>query len=128
MILDIDVHDDAVRRRTGLVGDPHPLEIPEIVEATLGAVDENLVVGVALAHVELAADHVVTGARVAANLDPLDVDVRPLFDDVAEVDGLSSGVAGPDGADQRERIAPASHLDGDVLQGTLDRIRVIGRA
>ena len=129
LILDIHVHDDAVRRRAGLVGDPHPLEVAEIVEATLGAVDENLVVGVALADVELAADDVVTGAGVAANVDPLDVDARPLLDDVAEVDRCwVAGSRAPTGRTCANGIAAASHLGGDVLQRALDLVRVVDRA
>ena len=110
MILHVHVHDDAVGRGARLVGDADPLEVAEIVEAALGPVDENLVVGVALAHVELAADDVVAGPAVPADVDALDIDARPFLDHVAELDRAGRRIAGADGADLREGIAAASHL------------------
>ena len=81
LILDRDHDDDTVGRRTRLVGDRHFLEVTEIVQPPFGTIDDRLVIGVALADIELAADDVVTGARIAANVDSLDVDARAFVDD-----------------------------------------------
>ena len=84
------------------------LEIAEIVEAALGAVDEHPVVGVAFAEIELAADDVIAGAGVAAHVDPLDIDARSVLDHVAEVDRLGRGIARADRTDLREGVAFAA--------------------
>ena len=118
----------AVGRGTRLVGDADRLEIAEIVEAALGAIDEHLVVGVAFAEIEFAADDVVAGAGVAAHVDALDIDARSFLDHVAEVDGLGRGIAGADRTNLGERVAVAGRIGGHVLQGLLNRVRVVDRA
>src|SRR5690606_31983583 len=61
-------------------GDIDGLEEAEIVEAALGPRNHDLVEGVALAHVELAADDIVTRTIVAADLDALDIGANTLVD------------------------------------------------
>ena len=128
MILDIDIHDDAVGSRARLVRDADSLEIAEIVEPALGAVDQDLVVGVAFADLELATDDVVSRARVAADVDALDIDARPFLDDVAELDRARCRVALADRADLRKGVTAPRHLGRHVLERALDLIGVVDRA
>ena len=91
LVLDLHRDDDAVGGRPLRVGDLDLLEEPEAVQAALGLVDQHLVVGVALAELELAADDVVAGAGVALDDDALDVDARALVD--GEGDRHGAGTA-----------------------------------
>src|SRR5215207_3673924 len=125
LVFDLDVDDDAVGRGAGLVRDPDLLEIAEVVETALGAVHQHLVVGIALTDIELAADYVVARPGVAADVDALDVDVRPLLDDVAERDGLGRGVAMTDRAHLRKGVSAAGEISGDFSQRALDGLRVV---
>ncbi len=73
---EVHVEDYAVGRRTRPALDVHRLEEAQHLQATLGLVDHQRVVGIALGQAELPADHVVVGAQVAADVDALDVDAR----------------------------------------------------
>src|SRR5207253_620148 len=68
LLLHVDVEDDAVGGRARLLGDLDALEVIQVLQAPLGAIDQHLVEGVALGDLELAPDHVLAGARVAANV------------------------------------------------------------
>ena len=80
LLFHVDIEDDAVGRRARLVGDLHVLEVVEVLQPPLGAVDQRAVVGVAFGDIELAPDDVVARARVAADIDALDVGARALLD------------------------------------------------
>jgi len=54
LLLDLDVDDDAVGSRTRLLGDFDALEVIQVLQAPLGAIDQYLVEGVALGDFELA--------------------------------------------------------------------------
>ena len=77
----------------GLGRDLHRLEVAEVLQAPLGAIDQRAVVGIALGDIELAADHVVAGARVAAHIDALDVGVRAFIDHENDIDSAALEVA-----------------------------------
>ena len=128
LVLDVDVDDHPVRRRARLVRDAHLLEVAEVVEPALGAVDQHLVVGVAFADIELAADDVVARAGVAADVDALDVDARAFLDDIAEVDGAGRRIAHAGRADLGEGVAAPGHLGGHVGERALDRFGVVDLA
>ncbi len=81
---------DAIGRRARLVGDLHGLEVVEVLQAPLGAIDQRAVVGIAFGDVELATDHIVAGAGVAADIDALDVGARALLDHEHDRDGARS--------------------------------------
>jgi hypothetical protein len=78
---DIDIDQHPVRGRAGLVGDAHALEIAEIVQPPLRPVDQDAVIGIAFEQIELAPDHMVARARIADDIDALDIDPRAFFDD-----------------------------------------------
>ena len=60
----------------GFVGDLHRLEEVEVLDASLGAIDQGAVVGIAFGDVELAPDHIIAGTGIAADVDALDVGAR----------------------------------------------------
>ena len=93
LVLDLDGHDHAVRRRAGPGRDMHRLEEVEVVEPALAAFDQRVIVGVAFADIELAPDHVIAGARVADDVDPLNVDLRRVIDGESERDRVVGVVA-----------------------------------
>ncbi len=80
------VENDAILGAAGTALHFHALEQAEVGQALLGLVDHHRIVGIALGHLELAPDDVVLGARVAGDVDALDVDARAFFDDVVERD------------------------------------------
>ena len=101
------------------------LEIVEVLQPPLGAIDQRAVVCVALADIEFAADHIVAGAGVAADIDPLDVDARAVFDGENDVDGMGRQVAVAARADHGKRIAAAGDFDRQVLDRLFDRLGVV---
>ena len=104
LIFDGDHHDNPIGSRARLVGDFHLFEEAEIVEPPLGAIDQHLVVGIALADVELAANNVITRSRVAANVDAFDIDPWTFVDDEDDLDSSCRWIA----------VAPRMHLRKDV--------------
>ena len=123
--IDVDIEHDAIRRRARLVGDLDGLEIVEVLQAPFGAVDERAVVCVALADVEFAADHVVAGAGVAADIDPLDVDARAVFHGENDADGMGRQIAVAARTDHGKRIAAAGHFDRQVLDRLFDGFGIV---
>ena len=97
LLFDVDVDHHPVGRRAGLVGDLHGLEEIEILEPPLGAIDQGAIVGIAFGDIELAADHVVARARVAADIDALDVGARAFIDDEGDVDAVVLRLRSPRG-------------------------------
>jgi hypothetical protein len=86
LLRQFDIDHDAVGRRAGLVGDLDGLEVVQILQPPLGAIDQPLVVGIALGDIEFAPDHVTAGAGVAMDVDALDVSARALFDRERHID------------------------------------------
>ena len=70
----------------GLRRDLDGLEIVQVLQPPLGAVDQRLVVGIAFGDVEFAPDHVVARAGIAVDVDALDIGARPLIDREGDVD------------------------------------------
>ena len=95
-------------------------EVIERLEAALGALHQHLVEGIAFADVELAADHVVTRAFVAADFDALDIGARALVDRIDDRDRPVLEIAVAARRDLREGIAHASHFFGQADDRILD--------
>lgn len=125
IILDVDVDDHPVRRRARLVGEADLLEEAEAVQAALGPVDQHAVVGIALGQVELAADDVVAGTGVAADVDALDVDARAVLDHEAEGHLMGGAVALTGRPHLGEGVALAVDLVGDADERLLDILGVV---
>src|SRR6185312_7269318 len=128
LLFDIDIDDDAVRRRARLVGDLDRLEEVQVLQPAFGAVDQCAIVGVALADIELAADDVIARADVAADVDALDVGARALFHDEGGVDRVGLGVAVAARAHIGEGVAAARGLDGHRLDALLHQVGVVDAA
>src|ERR1019366_8683919 len=94
------------------------LEVAETVEVALGAVDEHAIVRIAFADFELAADHIFAGLVVAVNIDPLDIDARPLVDDEIDRDGPIGLIALTARASLREGVSFAR----DFARQYVDRL------
>ena len=71
----------------------HFLEVAEPVQAAFAAFDQSMVVGVAFADVEFAANHVIARARVAGDVDAFDIDFRAVVDGEGERDLVRRFVA-----------------------------------
>ena len=97
----------------------------ERFEAALGALHQHLVEGIALADVELAANHEVARAFVAANFDALDIGARTLVDRIDDGDGAVLEIAVAARRDLGEGIAQACHLLGQGDDGVLDVLGAI---
>ncbi len=82
--LDVDVH--LVGGRALLLRDVHALEIAERGDALARLVEQRLAVLVALGDLHLAADDLVAGLGVAADLDAFEMDERPAHDGHDDVD------------------------------------------
>ena len=70
------------------------LEIAEVVQPLAGLADRLGAERIAFGQAELAADHLVLGARVADDVDPLDIDPRPLADVEGQRRRCGSGGSG----------------------------------
>ena len=70
------------------------LEVVQISQPPLGAIDQALVVSVAFRNLELAAYHVSAGAGVALDIDSFDVGSGSLLDYERNIDALACRVPG----------------------------------
>src|SRR6185437_6177395 len=124
----IDVHDDTVGRRAGLAGDLDRFEEIEVFQPALGAVDQRLIVGIALADIELAADHIIAGTRIAANIDALDVGAHALLDHESKIDDLCFSITVATRMHGRESVAALRGFDRHRFDALLDQVGVINIA
>ena len=115
---DVDDQNDLVRLGARRRRNLDRLKEIKRFQPPLRALDQHLVEGVAFADVELAADDVVARARVAADLDALDIGLGALVDRIDDRDGAVLEIAVAARRDLREGIAQA----GDVLGQRDDRV------
>ena len=128
LFFNIDVDDDTIGRRARLIGDLDGLEIVEVLQAALGAVDQRAVIGITLAEIEFAADHIVAGARVAADVDALDIGARAFLDDKRQIDGLGLEVAVAARPHSGKGIAVLGGLDRHRLNAFFNEVGVVDAA
>src|SRR5712671_6264942 len=124
LLLDVDVEDDAVGCRSRVGRDLHLFEVAQVLQAALGPSNQRPVVGVAFGDIELAPDHVIAGADVAADIDLLDVDARAILDREGEADGVGLRVAISARTHRREGKTLPRRFDRHVLDGLLHRLGV----
>ena len=108
LLLDVDIDDDAIGRRARLGGDLDVFEEGQVLQAPFGAADQSPIVRIAFREVELAPDHVVARAGVAADVDLLDVDARPVVDREDEIDSPGLVVAVGARAHRRQTRIPGA--------------------
>ena len=115
----------------GRVRDVDLLEVAETVQPALGPLDHRVVVGVAFADVELAANDVVARARVADDVDPLDVDLRTVVDGEAAARSCGSPCRGRHAGELRRRRSPwraTSRLMASTVLSTAAGVVDVARA
>ena len=102
------------------------LEEVQILQPPLGAVDQRAVVRIAFGDIELAPDHIIAGADIAADIDALDIGAGALVDDKGDVDGarLRIAVAARAHAWRTDSRACETSMV-DVLDGLFDRLAVV---
>src|SRR4029453_14599017 len=86
--------------------------------------DQQAIEGVALGKSELTPDHMILGADIAADVDPLDVDARAFIDDKDEIDGAIRLVFVHPRLDLAEGVALKRHSERQRLGCLLDLLRV----
>src|SRR5262249_31007055 len=128
LLLDVNVDDDAIGRRARFRRHLDGLEEVEVLQALFRAVHQGTVVGVAFDEVELAPDHIVARAGVAANIDAFDVGARAFLDHQHDADGVGLKLAVAARAHDGERIAAPGDFDRDVFNGFLHRVGVVNIA
>ena len=109
-------------------GEVRDLDIVEVVEVLqpLPRTAHRLgVERVALGQAELAADHLVLGARVADDIDPLDIDARALADIEREIDNVLLAVAVDPRLHLDERIAAVVNVQFHRIDAAADGVAVI---
>ena len=109
------------------VRDVDRLEEAEIAQPLLRAAQQGGVERVALGEPELAPDHLVQGAQVAADVDALDIDPLALVDLVGDVDRERLGILGQLRLDVDEGVAQPADLVGQRLDRRLDLVGVVDR-
>ena len=125
LLFEVDVENDSIGSRAGFGRDLDALEVVEVLQAPLGAVDQHAIIRIALRDIELAPDHVVACARIAADIDSFDVDALSLRDGEDEIDRPRLCVARRAWAHCREGKALSRGFDGHVLDGLLDRLGIV---
>ena len=80
-------------RRARRRGDVDTVEVVQVLQPLSRPAHRLGIEGIAFGEAELAADHLVLGARVADDVDPLDIDARPFADIERQVDGVLVAVA-----------------------------------
>src|SRR5262249_1456323 len=88
-------------------------------------IDQRTVVGIALAQIELATDHIIARAYVAADIDALDIGTRTFFDDKGNVDRLGFEIAFTARPYVSESVAMLGGLDRHQLNAFFDQVRVV---
>src|SRR5260221_10718587 len=121
----LDLEIGLVRRRSGRGRDVDLLEEAEVAQALLAAPHLGGAEGVALGETELAADHLVEGARVAGDVDALDINARAFLDVEGDVDREIVLVAPDIGPDLDEGVTQRANEVGQRRHGLLDLVGVV---
>src|SRR5690606_9285757 len=118
---DLDVHDDAIRRRALLLAQLDALEVAERLDARAARLGLRLAVELALDQLHLAADDGVARLRVAADVDALDAHRRAAPDDHRHVDDAPLHVEVGLGRDVDEGVALVAVAPRDREEALRDR-------
>src|SRR5579883_2076442 len=121
----VDVEISLVGRRAGRRRDVDFLEEAEILQTLLAAPYLGGREGITFGQAELAPYHLVQGARIARDIDALDIDARPLLDVEGHVDGEIVLIAPDIGPHVDEGVAQRSDGIGDGGDGLVDLVGVV---
>ena len=125
LLFDLDVEHGAIGRAALDVGDLDLLEVAEIFQVLLGALDLRGAEGVAFRHLELASDDAVEGRDIAVDVDPLDIDTRAFGDIVSDIEGVLFLVARDQRPDVDEGIAAIADRRRQLVDRFLDLVGVV---
>src|SRR6185437_8153498 len=125
---DGDVERCLVGRGAGRRLDVDILEETQRTDAGAGTVEQDAVEGIAFDKPHFTADDLVQRARVAGDVDTLDIDARSLVDLQDDVDGAMIAVAADARMDFGECITLRARGIGQGVDGFLDQFGVVGVA
>src|ERR1700730_16874554 len=125
LFLDLDRDHGAIGRRAGAVVDLDLLEKSQILDAVLRARHLGGVEGVAFDQAKFAADHPVQRARVADDIDALDIDLGTLVDVEGQVDRVVFAVAGNLRLDLDKGVTAIAQRIGDHRNRVFQLLGVI---
>ncbi len=117
---DLDLQAGAVRRAAGNLSDIDVLKEAQGLDLALGPVDQHAVIGVAFRDQQLAADHRIQGARIADDVDAVDIDARAFLDVEGQVHRTGLAVGRIVGLDVDESEAGGACGEGQGVGGVLD--------
>src|SRR5207237_9627599 len=90
-----------------------------------GAIDQRAVIDVAFGKIEFAANHIVAGAGVAADIDALNIGSRTFIHGEGDRNGVLLEIAVTTRADHREGITAPRGLDLHFFDGFFQRFGVV---
>src|SRR6185437_7906696 len=125
LLLDIDADHRLVGRAAGIGGDVDLLEVAQILDALLRALQLRGIERVALDQTELAADHLVERPHISGDVDTLDIDARPFLDLESHVDRATVDVALDPRLDIDKGIAPVAERFSERRDGLVDLVGVV---
>jgi len=105
-------------------GDLFILEEAEILQILGGAVDLALIIGIAFRHRQFPADHLILGAGVAGDIDPLNPDPRAINDIQHDIERVRLGIGRDLRVDRGERVTEIRGALGESVHPFLQRIAV----
>ena len=91
------------------------LKVTKTVQTSLSALDQDVVVGVAFADIEFAANNIVASAGITDNVKAFDVYLRTVVDREGQRDRMIRGIALSVRPRLRERIPLAGYVARDPL-------------
>jgi hypothetical protein len=125
LLLHVDIDHDPVGCRAGRIGDLDCLEVPEILQPPLGALEQSPVVGIAFRDLELAPNDFVVSLAVAVDGDALDVAARALLDRIHQMNHMARAIAFLTRLHRRERMAVPGGLDRKLRGRLLYRVVIV---
>ena len=117
--------DCLVRRRSRRGVDVDVVEVVKVLQPLPRPAHRLGVERVAFGQAELSANHLVLGARVADDIDPLDIDARAFADIEDQVHDVLSGVADNPRLHLDESIAAIVHIQLHRIDAASDRVAII---
>jgi len=125
---DVDNKHNLVWLRTGRRRDIDCLEELQGFETAFGALDQDLVEGIAFADIEFAANDEITGLFIAADFNALDIGARALIDRIGDGNRVILEVAVATWLNLGEGVALTGNLFGNLDDRVFDFLGVVGVA
>src|ERR1700722_3737539 len=101
------------------------LEVAKAVEASLGALDQHVIIRIALADIEFATNDIVAGAGIPDDVNAFDVDFWTVVDREGKRDRVIRRVALAVRPRLRESVTLPGNVAGNPLHWLVDAARVV---